>query len=80
MIAEDKIKHFIVGAIIFIISIIFGLSQLVGLIFVSAVAVGKEVYDQQYPEIHSVELFDVLATVAGGIVMIILLEVIRIVV
>ena len=77
MVAEDKIKHFIVGIIIFLLCSLFGLDYVYSLLIVFVAGVGKEIYDYNYPDQHTVESYDVLATIAGPIVIIVFLEVLK---
>ena len=70
MITKDKIQHFLAG---FIISAIIGLfNSLLGLILAILAGVGKEVYDyisnRYYQCKHTVDLYDCLATVLGGLI------------
>ena len=65
MIAQDKILHFIAGALI---------AGLVGYFtapvagFVAAALVGliKELYDMRHPAKHTADVLDFVATVLGG--------------
>ena len=70
MITKDKIQHFLAG---FIISAIIGLfNSIFGLILAILAGVGKEVYDyvsnRYYQGKHTVDLYDCLATVLGGLI------------
>jgi hypothetical protein len=65
MIALDKQAHFLAGAVItlavgYVLPIVYGLAV--------AVLVGaiKELYDHFYPETHTVDKWDFVATAAGG--------------
>lgn len=64
MIATDKILHTLAGATIgFTVALLAG--WIVALICVLAAGAGKEVYDKFHPD-HTVDLYDALATVGGG--------------
>ena len=76
MVAEDKIKHFIVGIIIFLLCSLFGLDYVYSLLIVFVAGVGKEVYDYKYPKKHTVESYDAIATILGGLSAMMILEVI----
>ena len=75
--AEDKIKHFVIGMIIFIVALLFGVNQSLSFFIVVVAGISKEIYDYHYPDRHTVESYDVIATVVGGLVIMMFLEVIK---
>ena len=62
-IPKDKLLHALVGLTIFIFVSIFTL-QIVALGVVYVAGVGKEIYDKLHPKKHTVDIKDMLATVA----------------
>ena len=71
----DKIMHIVCGyAIAITFGLIFGIKF--GLVFATFAGAFKELYDYFHPETHSVEIADLFATVVGGIVGCIVLEII----
>lgn len=82
MIKQDKIKHLIAGFIINVISSIFIGSILINLIIVMVIGCLKELYDY-YKQVkyksddYEVSIWDVLATISGGIVGIFLIKLIQ---
>lgn len=60
---QDKVLHFIAGLIVGAISMYF--VDVWSILAVLSVAVGKEVYDKFIKGTY-MDLYDVLATVAGG--------------
>lgn len=64
----DKVLHFLVGQWIFMLCI-FVVSPIVALLYVLAFAIGKEVVDSIRGAPHQPDFWDVVATVAGGAVM-----------
>jgi len=62
---NDKLLHFLYGAIIFSISFI--LIQWLAILVVTVLAVGKEIYDSRTPN-HTASLGDIFATLAGAII------------
>jgi len=64
MINKDKLYHFIGGCII---AVIIGLLTfpIIGLYAGVAIGAVKEVYDSKYPEIHTTDANDFIATVVG---------------
>ena len=65
-IVNDKLLHYIVGIWIQLIFSKF-ININVGLIMVIAIGIGKEIYDKKHPDKHTADLYDVIATVLGGI-------------
>jgi hypothetical protein len=93
--AQDKIKHIVAGAIIFLIT--YAVSSLIGMGYemiaaTSAVlmaAIGKEMYDYITNKLaekkwlappHHVEFADIVATCAGGIAGMIMVHLIELVI
>ncbi|MBM7556472.1 hypothetical protein [Halanaerobacter jeridensis] len=64
----DKVKHFLAGVLIFTFCFILGSNHWFSMVMVIIAGVGKEVYDYYHPQQHTVEVLDLLATIAGGIV------------
>ena len=65
-IPADKQQHFISGAILGIV-----LTPFLGwasILWVSAIACAKEVYDYLNPDKHTADIWDWIATVLGGLV------------
>lgn len=75
-IPEDKQKHIAVGLLI---GLIFGQSVPLALMTLIVAALGKELYDYIYnmfiSDVHEVSLYDSLATLAGGVVGVVLVYV-----
>lgn len=70
----DKIMHIVCGyTIAMTFGAIFGIRF--GLVFATIVGALKELYDHFHPETHSVEIADLFATVVGGVVGCIYLEI-----
>lgn len=70
----DKIMHIVCGyAIAITFGLIFGIKF--GLVFATVAGAFKELYDYFHPETHSVEIADFFATVVGGVVGCIYLEI-----
>ena len=61
----DKQGHFIVGLIAYMA--LHFVSVTVGLAVVAVLAVGKEVYDWFHRDRHTPDLWDAVATMAGGV-------------
>ena len=72
MIQQDKIKHFIAGAIASIVVYVATFNATIAVSFAVLLGVGKEVYDAQGHGM--VEVLDAVATVLGGIVGVILIR------
>lgn len=71
----DKIMHIVCGyAIAITFGLIFGIKF--GLIFATVAGALKELYDHFHPETHSVEIADFFATIVGGAVACIVLDII----
>lgn len=69
MILTDKLLHLLVGAVIGF-AVTASISAIIALIVVIIAAAGKELYDKYHPA-HTVDLYDAIATVTGGILAII---------
>lgn len=65
----DKLLHFLAGAVIGF-SATEMLNWIAGILSVILAAIGKEVYDKYHPN-HTVDIYDAIATVLGGILAII---------
>ena len=63
---NDKLLHFIGGAVIALIGAFFS-GPLAGLALAVVAGALKEIYDHLHPDGHTVELWDFLATAAGGL-------------
>jgi uncharacterized membrane protein len=66
-IAVDKKLHFIAGLVICLIGA-WIISPMIGLLLAFVAGGAKEVYDSFYPLEHTVDKYDFLWTVIGGIV------------
>ena len=66
-IPADKVAHFAAGVVLFALFVHI-INPINSLLVVSAIGVGKEIYDNQNKDKHSVELLDALATILGGFV------------
>lgn len=62
---DDKAKHLIVGVLVYAIA--HFVSPIVGLAAVVVAAVGKEIYDWFHKESHTPDVWDAIATIAGGV-------------
>ena len=67
LIAPDKISHFLAGG--FIAALVWPFGVWLAVIAVLVAAVGKEVYDKLHPDKHTVDIWDAIATVMGGFLM-----------
>ena len=65
-IQQDKIKHFIAGAIASIVVYVVTFNVTIALAFSALLGIGKEVYDSRGH--GTVEVLDAVATIAGGVV------------
>lgn len=66
LIPLDKQAHFLGG---YSLSLTFGLiNPLIGLAVVVLAAIGKEVYDYYHPLTHTPDIWDIVATVSGGLI------------
>lgn len=61
----DKQEHFIVGLIAYMALHFVNIA--VGLIVVAVLAIGKEVYDWFHRDRHTPDVWDAVATMAGGV-------------
>lgn len=71
-IQQDKIKHFIAGAIASIVVYVVTFNVTIAVAFSALLGIGKEVYDAQGH--GTVEVLDAVVTVLGGVVGIILIK------
>ena len=72
MIPQDKVKHFIVGAIASIVVYVATFDATIAIAFSALLGIGKEIYDG---EGHgTVEVADAVATALGGVVVVILIR------
>lgn len=62
--SNDKLLHVLVGALI--VALLWSVSPLASAVCCFAAAVGKEIYDEQHRDVHTPDLLDVVATLAGG--------------
>jgi ABC-type nickel/cobalt efflux system permease component RcnA len=69
MIPLDKQAHFFSGGTIAAMALPFGLA--VAVVVLGVAAFGKEVYDKFHPENHTADIWDAIATLAGGALIII---------
>lgn len=67
-IQSDKIKHFLIGLSISIFIGIMLSSWIVGLITSGFAGVAKEYYDSKNKENHTVDLWDAIWTLLGGVI------------
>lgn len=65
-IPDDKLRHFVIGLIVFSVSCLV-FSQIVSLIILFILATSKEVYDFFHKDIHSCDFWDFIATVSGSL-------------
>lgn len=77
MIKKDKILHLIAGILIILACLLFKLPYLWSIVILFLVAAGKEVYDSFYPQKHTVDVYDALATFLGGLFILVIVEVLR---
>ena len=63
---QDKLAHFAVGVLIYAAA--HFVSPLIGLAAVAVAAVGKEIYDWFHRDMHTPDVWDAVATIAGGVV------------
>lgn len=61
----DKQGHFIIGLIAYMA--FHFVSVMVGLILVAVLAIGKEIYDWFHRDRHTPDVWDAVATMAGGV-------------
>ena len=66
MIPADKIAHFAVGVCIF--AAVSWVSISWACVAFIAAAIGKEIYDSRHPDKHTADVWDAVATIAGGAV------------
>lgn len=72
MIPQDKIKHFIAGAIASIVVYVVTFNVTIAVALSALLGIGKEVYDSRGH--GTVEVADAVATVLGGVVGAILIK------
>ena len=65
---QDKLLHFLGGAVIEAAALLFGIPYYKGLGAVALLAGVKELYDRLHPLRHTADWLDFLATVLGGAV------------
>lgn len=65
MIAQDKILHFIAGALIAGLVGYFT-APVAGFVAAALVGLAKESYDMRHPAKHTADVLDFVATVLGG--------------
>jgi hypothetical protein len=65
--AADKQQHIILGAAVYGAARAFGVSPVKALAAAAFVGLGKEVYDHYHPANHTAEIWDAVATGAGGV-------------
>ena len=63
---HDKVAHFSVGVIVY--AMLHFISPVTGMVGVVAVAFGKEGYDYRHRDKHTPDIWDAVATIAGGLV------------
>lgn len=76
-IPRDKILHFVVG--FFLSSIVYTLTKgnvISSLSIALAASIAKELYDYYNPK-NQVDIWDAVATFAGGIVLVVLIELLK---
>ena len=66
MIAKDKQLHFAVGAAVSVIAVYVSGAAWLGVGVAAVLGAGKEVYDHLHRDRHTPDIYDFLATVAGG--------------
>ena len=71
MIAEDKKKHLIAGALISLSS--FWISPILALLLVVSIGVLKEIYDYYFG--GTPDLYDAIYTIVGGLPLTIIMEI-----
>lgn len=62
----DKILHFVGGGIISASASVVGLSPLDASHLTTWVGIAKEMYDSKHPDKHTSDVWDIVATAAGG--------------
>ena len=63
-IPDDKVRHFAVGVVIYAVAHFAG--PVVGMTAVVAAGVVKEIYDYFHKDPHTPDVWDAVATIAGG--------------
>lgn len=66
--SQDKLLHFVVGAVIFSAVYVLFPNLLIAGGAVILAAIGKEVYDYIHRDRHTPDMMDAVATVIGGAV------------
>jgi len=67
MLKQDKANHLVYGLIIFgLFKIIF--TPLIGIIMCTIFGISKEIYDSFHKDKHTSDIYDAIATIAGGII------------
>jgi hypothetical protein len=64
-IPSDKVMHFAVGVVLFAVLLPF-VGSITSMAVVATAAVGKEIYDYLNKDNHTPDVWDALATIAGG--------------
>jgi hypothetical protein len=66
-IKQDKIKHFFVGAFASAVALTISFNPLFGILAAFLLGLAKEVWDYFHPEMHTADIWDLVATTLGGI-------------
>lgn len=69
----DKMAHLVVGALV---GLCLSNHPVLALFAITAMAATKEIYDSLYPKTHTAEVVDALYTVGGGVIGIVVGQVI----
>ncbi len=67
MIKPDKVLHLLAGATIAGLTYAATLNPIFALAFAVAAGIAKEGYDSLHPTIHTVDVWDAIATAAGAV-------------
>jgi hypothetical protein len=62
----DKLLHLLVGALI--VALLWPVSGTASAVCCFVAAVGKEIYDDQHRDVHTPDMLDIVATLAGGVI------------
>jgi len=62
----DKQAHALSGAVLVLLPVIASRPLWWGLLICLAAALAKEVYDSRHPDVHTCDVWDAIATCAGG--------------
>jgi uncharacterized membrane protein len=63
---HDKALHILVGVLLY--AGFHFLSPMIGMVVVTTAAISKEIYDYMHRDKHTPDVWDAIATVAGGCV------------